>query len=308
MVPIGAIERDRGAARPAERALRLRRDRRRRQHHHQEGRRTGAVQRCAPKAGSYGTLSSIGSLTGSQRPVVLRVHRRRPAAADGFSRYGYRIPSIEARFPISSRTASIAGPARRASATTPGKACGSSSACVSTRTRARLRPGDRRVPRYALARRAPASSKSGRAPPSTPGGALTHNLHVFANRTDRTFNDVTYRINTLPQNTTSIITDFIGDRVGARVPGQSAHRRVRLAHLRRQDPSARPRNTFTEQRPADAAAARCRCSPASRRRAAVLRPVAVAGRRAADPVARRPRRRRASMSTASRPGARPPPT
>ena len=36
------------------------------------------------------------------------------------------------------------------------------------------------------------------------GGALTHNLHVYANRTDRVFNDVTYRTNMLPANTTSL--------------------------------------------------------------------------------------------------------
>ena len=50
-------------------------------------------------------------------------------------------------------------------------------------------------------------------------GALTHSLNVFANRTDRLFNDVTYRINTLPRNTTSTITEFIGDRLGAEYQG-----------------------------------------------------------------------------------------
>ena len=71
-------------------------------------------------------------------------------------------------------------------------------------------------------------------------------LYVFANRTDRSFTDVTYRINTLPQNTSAIITDFIGDRIGGRIPRQFAHGRVRRAHLRAKS-ERETANTFAEQ-------------------------------------------------------------
>ena len=63
-------------------------------------------------------------------------------------------------------------------------------------------------------------------------GALTHNLNVFANRTDRSFTDVTYRINTLPQNTSAIITDFIGDRIGGEYQGNLRMGAFGVAHLR----------------------------------------------------------------------------
>ncbi len=59
----------------------------------------------------------------------------------------------------------------------------------------------------------------GRASVDTFGGILTHSLNVFDTHIDRSFNDVTYRINKLPQNTTSIISDFIGNSTGAEYQG-----------------------------------------------------------------------------------------
>ena len=51
------------------------------------------------------------------------------------------------------------------------------------------------------------------------GGILTHSLNVFDTHIDRSFNDVTYKINKLPQNTTSIISDFVGNSTGAEYQG-----------------------------------------------------------------------------------------
>ncbi len=59
----------------------------------------------------------------------------------------------------------------------------------------------------------------GRASVDTFGGILTHSLNVFDTHIDRSFNDVTYRINKLPQNTTSTISDFIGNSTGAEYQG-----------------------------------------------------------------------------------------
>jgi vitamin B12 transporter len=45
-------------------------------------------------------------------------------------------------------------------------------------------------------------------------GRWSHSLNVFANRNDRRFDETTWRTNKLPANTTRVISDFIGDRVG----------------------------------------------------------------------------------------------
>src|SRR5258705_10665560 len=53
----------------------------------------------------------------------------------------------------------------------------------------------------------------------TLGGVLTHSLQVFDTHVDRSFDDVPYKINKLPQNTTSIVSDFIGNSSGAEYQG-----------------------------------------------------------------------------------------
>jgi vitamin B12 transporter len=168
------------------------------------------------EAGSYGTLSSIGSLTGSSGPWSY-AFTGAGQRADGFSRYGYRIPSIEARFPNlepdgfdrwagSARVGYDAGQGLRFDA-----------GVLGTRTRLDYDQASGAFPDTPS--NAVRRFEQGWARAAVDTGALTHNLHVFANRTDRSFTDVTYRINTLPQNTTSIITDFIGDRVGGEYQG-----------------------------------------------------------------------------------------
>ena len=257
----------RGAARPAERALRLGRDRRRRQHHHQEGRRAAAQFNVRTEAGSYGTLSSIGSLTGSGGPWSYAFtgagQRQRRLLPLRLPHSGDR-----ARFPTSSPTASTP---RRIGAGRLRRRRRSALRCGALVRRCNARSSTtRRAARFPIRPRRPtaASSRHGRrAAVDTFDGALTHNLHVFANRTDRSFNDVTYRINTLPQNTTSIITDL--QRRPHRRRNTRAtcrHRRLRLAHLRRQV-RARDREHFAAASAADAAAARRRRSSASRQRA-----------------------------------------
>ena len=168
------------------------------------------------EAGSYGTLSSIGSLTGSHGPWSY-AFTGAGQRADGFSRYGYRIPSIEARSPNlepdgfdrwagSARVGYDAGRGARFDA-----------GVLGTRTRIDYDQASGAFPDTPSKAVRRFEQAWGRAAVDT--GALTHNLNVFANRTDRSFTDVTYRINTLPQNTSAIITDFIGDRVGGEYQG-----------------------------------------------------------------------------------------
>ncbi len=59
----------------------------------------------------------------------------------------------------------------------------------------------------------------GKATVDTLDGVLTHSLQVFDTHVDRSFDDVTYKINKLPQNTTSIVSDFIGNSSGAEYQG-----------------------------------------------------------------------------------------
>jgi vitamin B12 transporter len=170
------------------------------------------------EAGRYGTLSSIGSLTGSNGPwsyAVTGAGQR----SDGFSRYGYRIPAIEARFPNLERDGfeRWAGSARIGYDAGQGyrfDAGAVSSWLSSDYDQATGAFPD--TPSHSTRIFQQVWSRLG---VDTFDGALTHSLNVCANRTDRSFNDVTYRINTLPRNTTSTITDFIGDRVGAEYQG-----------------------------------------------------------------------------------------
>ena len=123
------------------------------------------------EAGSYGTLSSIGSLTGSTGRGPMRSPA--PASAPTASRATATASRRSRRAsPISSRTASIAGPDRRASATTPDKGCASMRACSA---RAPASTTTRRAARFPIRprRRCAASSRHGRAPPSTPARSRT---------------------------------------------------------------------------------------------------------------------------------------
>ena len=168
------------------------------------------------EAGSYGTLSASGSLTGAHGPWSYAFSGT-GQRSDGFSRYGYRIPSIEARFPNlepdgfdrwagSARIGHDAGQGVRFEA-----------GALGTRTRLDYDQATGAFPDTPSRAIRRFEQAWGRAAADT--GALTHNLHAFANRTDRSFTDVTFRLNTLPQNTSAIITDFIGDRFGGEYQG-----------------------------------------------------------------------------------------
>ena len=171
------------------------------------------------EAGSYGTAVTNGSVTGSQGPWSYAVTGG-GQHSNGFSRFGYRIPPLEAKYrPARKRRLR---PCRRLgprSATMPAKAFGWKPACC---LRSRVRPTTSRPGRFPTRLQAPhrlLQQVWARASVDTFGGILTHSLNVFDTHIDRSFNDVTYGINKLPLNTTSIITDFIGNSTGAEYQG-----------------------------------------------------------------------------------------
>ena len=165
----------RGAEGAAKRAVRLGRDGWRRQHHHQEGLRPRAVQ-CPHRRRKLRHRGHQRLADGSSGPWSY-AFTGGGQHSNGFSRFGYRIPALEANSARSNATASIGSAARRASATTPATACGWKPACC---RRSRGLPTISPPARFPTRRRAPRGcwSRSGaRATVDTFGGVLTHSLH-----------------------------------------------------------------------------------------------------------------------------------
>ena len=209
---------DRGAERPAKRALWLGRDGRRRQHHHQEGLGSGAVQRPdrrrklrhrghqrsgdglvrgrgrmpSPAAGSTATASPASAIVSRRsRPNI------GPLERDGFDRVGG-----------SARFGYDAGEGVRLEA-----------GMLSSFTRSAYDQSTGTFPDTPSSATRQLDQVWGRASVDTFGGILTHSLNVFDTHIDRSFNDVTYKTNKLPQNTTSIVSGFVGNSTGAEYQG-----------------------------------------------------------------------------------------
>jgi vitamin B12 transporter len=163
------------------------------------------------EAGSYGTVTTSGSLTASQGPWSYAVTGA-AQRSDGFSRYGHRIPSIETQFPNleSDGFERWAGSARLGYDEGDGRRF--EIGALGSRTRADYDAATGTFPDTP----SEATRKFGQmwARGAVDIGNLTHNLHLFANRSERSFDEVTYKTNTLPQNTTRTLTDYVGDRVG----------------------------------------------------------------------------------------------
>ena len=209
---------DRSAERPAKRALWFGRDGRGRQHHHQEGLRSGAIQR------PY-----------RRRKLRHRGHQRIDGRdrqgpwsyavtgggqhSNGFSRFGYRIPPLEAKFGPLERDGfdRVGGSARFGY--DAGEGVRLETGMLSSFTRSAYDQSTGTFPDTPSSATRLLQQVWGRASVDTFGGILTHSLNVFDTHIDRSFNDVTYRINKLPQNTTSIISDFIGNSTGAEYQG-----------------------------------------------------------------------------------------
>ena len=170
------------------------------------------------EAGSYGTVSTAGSLIGSTGPWSY-AFTGSGTHSNGFSRYGYRIPALEARFPNLERDGfdRVGGTARVAY--DAGDGVKLESGILSSFTRSAYDASTGAFPDTPSNANRLLQQVWGRATVETFGGILTHSVNVFDTRTERNFNDVSYRINQLPRNTTSTLSDFIGNSLGAEYQG-----------------------------------------------------------------------------------------
>lgn len=170
------------------------------------------------EGGSYGTAATNGSVTGSWGPWSYAVTGG-GQHSNGFSRYGYRIPSLEARFGPLERDGfdRVGGSARIGY--DAGEGVRLETGMLSSFTRSAYDQSTGTFPDTPSSATRLLQQVWGRASVDTFGGVLTHSLNVFDTHIDRSFNDVTYRINKLPQNTTSTSSDFIGNSTGVEYQG-----------------------------------------------------------------------------------------
>lgn len=169
------------------------------------------------EAGSYGTLSTIGSISGSTGPwsyAASAVAQR----TDGFSRYGYRIGRIESVLGQLEADSSerIGGFGRIGY--DAGTGLRFDIAAVGMDTRAEYDAAFGRFPDTPSLGKRRFSQISTKAELDTFGDTLTHTLLLFANRTDRQFYDSSYGT-VQPGNQRGAEsrsrTDFDGTRYGA---------------------------------------------------------------------------------------------
>jgi vitamin B12 transporter len=170
------------------------------------------------EGGSYGTASTQGSVSGSTGPWSY-AFTGGGQHSNGFSRYGYRIPALEAKFPNLENDGldRVGGSARVGY--DAGEGVRFDSGILSSFTRSAYDAGTGTFPDTPSSATKLLQQVWGKASIDTLDGVLTHNLTVTETHIDRTFNDVSYKTNMLPQNTTSTLTEFVGDSMSAEYQG-----------------------------------------------------------------------------------------
>lgn len=170
------------------------------------------------EGGSYGTAVTNGSVTGSQGPWSYALTGG-GQHSNGFSRFGYRIPALEAKFGPLERDGfdRVGGSARFGY--DAGEGVRLETGMLSSFTRSAYDQSTGTFPDTPSSATRQLDQVWGRASVDTLSGILTHSLNVFDTHIDRQFNDVTYKINMLPQNTTSIVSGFVGNSTGAEYQG-----------------------------------------------------------------------------------------
>jgi vitamin B12 transporter len=183
----------------------------------------------AIEGGSYGTLSAVGSMAGAAGPWSYAFSLS-GARADGFSRYGYRIGRLQG----ANNVDGIPGGGLEADGYSriggfgrlgydPGNGFRFDIGVIAVDTQQQYDAANTRaVPLATAFPDTPAfatrrfTQVSANAELDALDGLLTHKLQLFANRTDRTFRDVSLgRVGGVLRQTSRTLTDFIGDRVGA---------------------------------------------------------------------------------------------
>jgi len=170
------------------------------------------------EGGSYGTASTQASVSGSNGPWSYAFSGG-GQHSNGFSRYGYRIPSIEAKFPHLEKDGfDRAGGSARIGYDN-GEGVRFETGMLSSFTRAAYDAATGTFPDTPSSSTKQLDQIWGRASIDTLDGALTHNFTLTETHIDRTFNDISYKTNTLPANTTSTITRYLSDSMSAEYQG-----------------------------------------------------------------------------------------
>lgn len=166
------------------------------------------------EAGSYGTVVTQGSLVGTNGPWSYAFIGG-GQHSNGFSRYGYRIPSIEARFPNleSDGFDRIGGSARIGY--DAGEGIRLEAGTVQSFTRSAYDAATGAFPDTPASADRLLQTIYGRVGIDSFGGILTHNVTISNAHTERSFTDYTYKTNMLPQNTTAKTSDYWGNSLGA---------------------------------------------------------------------------------------------
>jgi vitamin B12 transporter len=166
------------------------------------------------EAGSYGTVTTSAALTGSQGAWTYAVTGG-AGRSEGFSRYGYRIPAIEAKFPNLENDGynRLGGSARVGY--DAGEGFRVETGILSSFTRSDYDAASGAFPDTPSNATRLLNQVWSKATVDTFNGLWTHSLNLFATQTNRMFNDVTYKTNMLPANTTSTVSNFLGNSVGA---------------------------------------------------------------------------------------------
>ncbi len=170
------------------------------------------------EGGSYGTISTIGSMSGSTGPwsyALSAVAQR----TEGFSRYGYRIGRLQTGLGPFEKDATTRFGGFGRIGYDPGNGFRFDVGVVASDTRAEYDAAFGRYPDTTSLGKRRFSQISAKAELDTFDNLLTHSLQVFANRSERIFYDSTYSLVAGRLRDTRTRSDFIGDRYGAEYQG-----------------------------------------------------------------------------------------
>lgn len=167
------------------------------------------------EAGSYGTVMTQGSMVGTNGPWSY-AFTGGGQHSNGFSRYGYRIPSIEARYPNLERDGydRVGGSARIGY--DAGEGIRFEAGTVQSFTRAAYDAASGTYPDTGSSTDRLLQTVYGRVGLDSFGGILTHNVTVSNTHTERSFNELSYPLSMAPpRGATARTLDYWGDSLGA---------------------------------------------------------------------------------------------
>lgn len=170
------------------------------------------------EAGSYGTVATTGSMSGSTGPWSYALTGT-GQHSNGFSSYGYRIPAIEAKFPNLENDGfdRIGGSARVGY--DAGEGFRFDAGLTSSFTRSAYDASFGSTPDTLSNARQLQQQMWAKAAVDSLGGMLTQSITAFAAQTSRTFNDYSTAISAPPASSFATATDFVGNSFGAEYQG-----------------------------------------------------------------------------------------